>query len=269
MVSISQARRAHCTDIISLFLQRKGSTATAKEILSLHGKLTFVATVLQPARCLLFYLRKQLVGKALKINSPVKRSKVWFRLTKHVKDDLRSWLKILTDWDGAWLLAPEDWRDGTYQTVYSDACPDGQGGYVPQGPWLSAPFSIDDLASAQRENALSLPYLEMLAAQRAVLMLTDVSSPEPRLVRLMSDCLPVVQAVNSGYCQTEGMAVLLREMADWCVAHRVYIYAQHLSSEDNRLADMLSRLRVIDFIQETGAAPRSRRFLRGQSTRLF
>lgn len=253
-VSVTDARRAELKQQLEVAINKKSMTAA--DILSLHGKLTFVSRVLQPARCFLYSLRHELIGKALDAKRRGK-PKQYFRLSAKVREELAAWQRALQVWAGEWLLDRLDWSQGCL-AVYSDACRKGQGGYSDQGSWFSEAWSADTLKEAQRENSLSLPFLEMKAAVTAIKTLAKPTLGSPLRIRLMCDCLPVVEAVNKGYCHVDGMACLLFDLGCWCVERNVYLRAEHLSSSSNRLADLLSRLRVVEFIQESGYSRETR-----------
>jgi len=260
-VTISDARRKAIMSQLDSALKRRA--LTAKEILSLHGRLTFVARVLQPARSMLWYLRNDLVAKALSAKRK-SRPGAFFRITAKVKNELAAWQRVLRGWGGEWLLDSLDWEKQGCRVIHSDACETGSGGYSDQGLWFAESWDVATLKRAQRKERLSLPFLEMQAAVTSIKSLAKPIPGQALRVLLWSDCLPVVQAVNLGYCHEEGLAGLLFDLAGWCVENNVYLRARHLSSGENRLADLLSRARVCEFVQEADFSLRSRVSFHGQ-----
>jgi len=205
----------------------------------------------------MWHLRREMIGKALDAKRR-HRQQQYFRLSIQVRNELAAWLQVLQGWTGEWLLDPSDWKGQGCRVLHSDACQEGQGGYSDQGDWFSEAWSLATLQKAQRKERLSLPYLEMQAAVNAIKNLTKPTPGKPLRVLLMCDCLPVVQAINHGYCHEEGMAELLFGLSEWCVRGNVYLRVEHLSSAENRWADLLSRFDVFDFLQESGYSRHSR-----------
>lgn len=247
MVTVTENRRKKVKAELDGVLHQGKATAAA--LLSLHGRLSFVSQVLQPARSMLFNFRHTSLVKAL--NTPQRARKFrYIRLNDEEIKELTAWKEVLETWTGRWLLSPSSWQPGSYQVVYSDACEVGRGGHSETGKWFSEPHSQEDLALAQRDLKLSIPYLEMKSVVVAVTNLCVPESQNATCVRLYCDCEPVVKAINGGGCHVPGMSSLLFELSLWCVRHNVYLVAEHLSSESNYLADHLSRFRVDMFLQQ-------------------
>jgi len=260
-VSITEARKKAIKQLVLLLLERKASTAA--DILELHGKLTFVSKVLQPARCMLWHLRKMLLPRALRAKASGRSSAV-FHVPAKVVEELRAWLSVLQRWSGDWLLRSSAWQGVDSVTIHSEACESGEGAFASNGRWFSAPWPASVLAQAQRKQRLSLPFLELRAAADAVIALSAPTSGRSLGVTLLCDCLPVVHVLTSGYCEEEGMAGVLFELAQWCVERNVYLRVQHLSSQENALADDVYRARVADFLQRWGRSRHSRALPPGQ-----
>lgn len=246
-VSITDNRKRKVkAELDRVLSQRKG---TAAELLSLHGRLTFVAQVLQPARAMLYWFRHHSLVKALHTPAHV-RHRRYIRLRQEELQELQAWKEVLSTWPGKWLFASSSWEAGSYQVVHSDACEVGAGGYSNAGGWFSEKHTSQLLEQAQRNKTLSMPYLELHSAVLAVKSLVHPESKSATRVRLFCDCEPVVHAINGGGCHVSGMSSLLFDLALWCVRNNVYLVAEHLSSEANYLADHLSRLRVDMFLQQ-------------------
>ena len=247
-VTVTEARRTKAIMEINDVLTRK--RATAKAMLSLHGRLTFISRVLFPARAFMYYLRHRAVRKSLQAD-PRHRARHFINISKEEVAELEAWLRTLRTWKGSWLLSPTQWPDGSFQTVWSDACKTGLGAYSLDGRWANRPLSHGEKEAAMRDETLSMPYLEMSAAVWAIKNLTCATGQYSRVV-LWCDCEPVVNVINNGGGGEEGIAGLMHDLCAWCVSLNVYVVARHLSSAANWRADPLSRLRTEEFVLRSG-----------------
>ena len=114
-VSVPEDKLAEAKDLLRSFSTR--SSASRKSILSLIGKLSFVASVLPAARPFLRFLLDSAPG--------FRR-----RLPAGFKDDVTLWLKFLDTWNGTrkWSLQQEP------LVLASDASTQGMGFVVEQAP---------------------------------------------------------------------------------------------------------------------------------------
>ncbi len=139
-----------------------------------------------------------------------------------------------------------EWSDSDNLNLYVDASQLGMGGTF-GSHWFSRAWTQTEHVAAQRAIRESMPYMEATAVATA--LSTWGHMLQGRLILLHSDCLPVVDGINHGWSRNEDMMTIYRFIA--CVAwqHNLVIRMKHIEGRKNIYADLLSRLRVCDFLQ--------------------
>lgn len=105
--------------------------------------------------------------------------------------------------------------------------------------WIQLKWPDAVLTEAERTDAISMPYLELLALVIALRTWANLLSGKRVLIE--SDCQPVVEAVNRAWAGNEGMADLICEIADVSIRYSCQIRAKHLPGITNTIPDLLSR----------------------------
>ena len=90
-----------------------------------------------------------------------------------------------------------------------------------------------------------MPYLELWAL--AELVHTFAARFAGKKIIILSDCLPVVQAVNAGRSHVRAMMPLIRGITLCCLTHRVWLRVEHIQGKSNTCSDLLSRGQVEAF----------------------
>ena len=93
----------------------------------------------------------------------------------------------------------------------------------------------------------SIKYLELYAVVAAVV--TWIHRFRNHRIQLHCDNLSVCHMINSNRSSCKNCMVLIRILVLESMVHNVRIYARHLSSGTNLLADLLSRMRIQQFKQ--------------------
>ena len=96
---------------ITNFLQRK--TVKLRELQSLTGLLNFACTIILPGRAFLRRLYDLMIG--------ITKSYYHIKLTKEVKDDLRTWQQFLGHYNGKSMFLETIWLTSEHIELYTDA----------------------------------------------------------------------------------------------------------------------------------------------------
>ena len=94
----------------------------------------------------------------------------------------------------------------------------------------------------------SIEYLELYGV--AAVVLKWIHRFANKRILLYCDNESVCFMLNKSLGKCKNTMILMRHIVLECLVHNVRIYAEHLSSEKNFLADHLSRLRIGKFFEE-------------------
>ena len=100
-----------CISLISDFIQRK--KVTLKEVQSLNGLLNYACSVIRPVRALLRRLIDLTVGVRLPNHC--------IRLNRGVKEDLKTWLSFLLNFNGRYFFLDDLWLNSSKLNLFTDA----------------------------------------------------------------------------------------------------------------------------------------------------
>lgn len=103
----------------------------------------------------------------------------------------------------------------------------------------------DQITAAMREQRASMPFLELHALVQAA---ATWGSQWTRLrITFRSDCMPVVDCLNSGESRDAGMQHLLRLLCTIACKYSFHFRAIHIPGVLNVRADLLSRGMLQEF----------------------
>ena len=100
-----------CISLISDFIHRK--KVTLKEMQSLNGLLNFACSVIRPDRAFLRRLIDLTVGVRLPNHC--------IRLNREVKEDLKTWLSFLLNFNGRYFFLDDLWLNSSKLNLFTDA----------------------------------------------------------------------------------------------------------------------------------------------------
>ena len=100
-----------CISLISDFIHRK--KVTLKEVQFVNGLLNFACSVIRQGRAFLRRLIDLTVG--------VRLSNHCIRLNREVKEDLKTWLSFLLDFNGRYFFLDELWLNSSKLNLFTDA----------------------------------------------------------------------------------------------------------------------------------------------------
>lgn len=215
--------------------------ASIAELQSLSGMLNFACSVVRPGR---IYLRRIIAHTRHLMQlrhadgiRPLSR-KAQCALTSAVQQDVAWWVEFLPKWNGQSLLYDLEWQSAPDIHLSTDACNTGYGGYY-QGQWFAGAWNSEVFAAAQREQRLSMPYLELLAL---VLAASSFGSQwRCKKITFHCDCKAAVDAIEGQGSRNPHQMHLLHQLSLLACQHNFDFRARHIAGEANTIADELSR----------------------------
>lgn len=222
-MEVTQERLAEIKSLVSSWLGKE--SVTLKEIQSLLGKLNFVGACVRSSRIF------------------VNRILNWFRechacssnkflVTNDVKKDLLWWHKFLSIFQGKSLIDYGEWS--LVDSVFScDSCLTGCGGICGNS------FFHSVFPGFILNQNLSITCLEMLTVIVSLKLWCAVL--RKKKVVIYCDNQAVCIVINTGKTRSLFLQKCLRELCFITSVNEIQIKAIHLSSDENRIADCLSR----------------------------
>ena len=236
-ISIPKEKITRTLEFIEQLLSSKKHKATILQIQRLAGYLNFLCKAIVPGRT---YTRRlySLVSKNLMPHHHVK-------VPSDILLDLEMWKQFLTKPE-AYCRPFQDFEnlDAHDIFMFSDALKavDLDFGALCQNDWMMAMWS--DSSISGQENFIqqfdpSIAFLELFALTAGVIQW--IYRFANKRVTLFCDNESVVQMINMGVSRCEKCMILLRLVTLESMTHNVRIFAKYIKSEDNFLADALSR----------------------------
>jgi hypothetical protein len=215
-------------------------SGSLKELQSLIGTLVYSARIIQHGNTFYHHLIHQ-VREATKGMKAGKFSHRQVRLNNEAIQELQWWKYFIIEWNGSNIIPPgiDQFPLAKRHSLLTDACTTGMGAWFKGHQYVLHAWSEKELKEATREQAISMPYLELLSILHSV----NVWQKElaNNAIDLQSDCDPVVKAINKGYSREPSLHHLLRLLFFITSLNKIYISCSHIAGVDNKEADALSR----------------------------
>ena len=230
-LSVTPERLNELEMLLSHWLTKK--SAIKSELQSLVGKLSFVSKCVRQSRLFL--------ARILALLRTVKRNHHHIKLSREFYRDIHWWLRFIRVYNGISIIPTSEWSspDAIFAT---DACLSGCGGLTRHH------FFHTEFPREVTDRFPSIHQLEVLA----ILLAVRLWGHQWRSFRILVQCdnAAVVSSLNSGRVQDPLLATCLRELWFLAALNEFELRAVHLSSADNRLADLLSRWHLNSQFQE-------------------
>ena len=230
-LSVTPERVQEILDLVEIWLYKP--VATLKELQSLSGKLSFVASCVQSSRVfiarLLNWLR-QIQGQksALPIPSFIYKDLVWWKL-------------FLAEYNGISMMLTEEWSQP--DEVFScDACPTGCGSL------MGFTYFHEIFPLKISEKQLHINSLELLTVVVAVKVWGR--SLKGKKVLILCDNMSSCNLINKGLSRDKFHHSCLREICYTAAVNEFVVRALHTKGTDNRAADILARWHLNNKSQE-------------------
>jgi hypothetical protein len=216
------------------------------ELRSLIGTLSFAAKVVPAGRT---FIRRLLITLTAALS---RASTTTVNLTREFRCDIAWWQKFIATWNGVAILPDPFWSsppaaiapDAPVDHLFTDACLTGFGAVF--GPhWLAEKWTASILQTAQRNSAVSMPYLELYAVAAAVA--TWGKSLRGRKLLVHSDSATAVAVMAGATSPDHSLMDLVRSILFVAATHEFAIRLAHISGVDNACADALSRGQIEKF----------------------
>ena len=230
-MSVTPERLAEIESLLSVWSVRR--SATKSELQSLVGKLSFVSKCVRQSRLFL--------ARILALLRTLKRNHYRSRLTGEFRKDIAWWLRFMRSYNGVSIISSLSWT--APDTVFStDACLSGCGG-LSSSQYFHVVFPSDVLAVYAQ-----IHLLEALAILVAVRLWGHLWSG--LRIQVFCDNAAVVSALSSGKVKDRLLAGILRDIWFVAASFDFELRAIHLSGEENRAADLLSRWHLDSVYEE-------------------
>ena len=222
-MSVTPARLRELQDaVLPQWLVKK--SATKIELQSLIGKLAFVCKCVRPGRLFL--------SRLLDTLRSLRRPRHRVRLRADFRKDIRWWLRFLSVYNGVSFFPTQLWSspDSVFST---DACLTGCGG-MSTSEFFHVEFPPSVLAR--------FPAIHLLEAL-AIVVALRLWGRHWRGLRIFVYCdnSAVVSSLNSGRVQDKLFTSCLCKIWFLAAINEFELRACHITSVDNRGADLLSR----------------------------
>ncbi len=235
-LSITQAR---LNDIVNELKTWQGLVVcTKRQLLSIIGKLSFASKVVRSGRT---FLRR-----LIDLSKTVKHLHYKIKLNKAAQADFSWWLACIDSHNGVNIF-PKEWDESKAMLVFTDAS-DLAAGVVVNGQWSIYPFQ------GQGQVWLNDPIhvREMLAV--CVAVSTFRNELCGRQVTFKVDNMATCYAINTGSTKCKATMNLVRSLYFMLCKFNIDCRAEYINTNDNILADALSRLEVKKFFANCPAA---------------
>ncbi|SNX81800.1 uncharacterized protein MEPE_00505 [Melanopsichium pennsylvanicum] len=231
--SITQERRQRILQLCSRIVDR--GRASLLELQQVAGHLQFVTRVAPHGRA---FLRRLYDAVKAHHKAPFGR-----RISKATRAELVWWINTLNSWDGVSLLQPSPL---IIEHIWTDASKRSIGGHLGS---MEAPLAVFSKELSRRHRQKDIRFLEALAVLEALRRFAPLWSG-PRRVVIHVDNENVKFGLRKGSIRDPLTQVLFREIFALCLQQHIDLVPVRVSSEDNVLADALSRRRFASIQQQ-------------------
>ena len=213
---------------------------TVKQIQKLCGFLNFLYRCIVPGRAFSRRLYSYISSSMkpyhhIRVRGEIKSDlKVWIIFPRNPKVFCRPFMDFTTTWTALDI------------NMYSDASKylKSRGlGAICGNDWMMSALNYEFLALKKP----SIEYLEIFAV--AAVVVTWIHCFQNKRILLYCDNMSVVHMLNGSSSKCKNYMVLIRKITLVCLIHNVRVYARHICTHKNCLADALSRLKIQKFWQ--------------------
>ena len=210
-----------CLELQAIISER---SVTLRRLQSIIGRLNFACSAIPLGRPFLRRLIDATRG------GPYPGRKVC--ITKRSKNDLEAWLFLLSSFNGRSMMAHRFWDTSRMQFLYTDAA-----GSVGFGATFKSAWLYGTWPSTLRGSSIAVK--EMVPIVIAIH--TWLAELAGQCVKIISDNLSVVCAINAQSCRDPALMAWVRRFFVICVLSGIHVWAEHIPSHRNASADALSR----------------------------
>ncbi len=210
----------------------KHKSVTVAHLQSIVGQLQFATSVVKGGRPFL----RRLIDLQSESDKPY-----WhIKLTAGAIQDLRLWLSFLANYNGVTIITQSPITESNAITLYTDASKLGYGAtygsYWLQGRWTP------------EQTQLNIAVLELYP----IFLVVSQFAQKLAGARLLFHCdnEAIVQVINKQTCRDKSIMKLLRPLILVLLNNNITFIAKHIRTENNHLADAISRFQVSTVLLE-------------------
>ena len=234
-VSLPLEKIQKCKDLINQVLLSKKLKVSL--LLSLLGLLSFSCAVVRPGRAFLRRLYSLTAGLL---------PHYYARLDKEHRSDLFMWLQFLETYNGIDLYSNILAIHSNLFHLFSDASQSLGCGAFFNSHW----FNVAWPSSWWKDQ--NITFLEITPI--ALALDTWGHYFKNSTVVIHTDNLSLVHVLSNQSSKEPLVMIWVRQIVLATLTYNIYLEIEHISGENNKLADLLSRLQVQQFLQLHGAA---------------
>ena len=206
--------------------KKKGSK---RQLLSLIGKLNFVARIVRAGRTF--------TRRLIECTKKLKHLHFTTRLSKAAQKDIDWWLQYITLWNYKSVFYDNCWIDSVDLNFKTDASSTGFGAVL-GNHWLAGTFS-----DKQRQS--SIEWKELFAVTVALKTWSHLLVGKRIIIHC--DNMSMVQAVNKGASKINSLMDLIRTLVMIAALKNFEYKLVHIQGKLNFEADLLSRQKIAEF----------------------
>ena len=222
MLVLPEEKVGHISEAIEVALGRK--SIALKDLQSIIGKLNFACLAVPLGRPFLRRLIDLTRGTFV----------AWHRITitAQARKDLEAWRQFLFFFNGRSMFCQRYWVAASVVIVETDASGKWGFGAIFQSSWLWGCWPTRLLGQ-------SIAVKEMVPV--VIALQTWAARLQGRCVKIMSDNMSVVCAINAQSCRDPKLMGWVRRFFVLCALNNIKVTAEHVTSRGNQRADALSR----------------------------
>ena len=229
MMFITNEKYEELTDILPKWSTRK--SCTKQQLLSLIGKLSYAAKVVQPGR---IFLRR-----LIHLSTTVEKLHHHVNLNMEAKADIDWWCQFLPSWSKSTFIPESFAISSSDLLLFTDASLNGFGA-IYQNSWIQGSF-----AGSALEH--SIDFKELFAIVAAVM--TWGTAWAGKRIIFYTDNKPITCIWQSGSTPARDIMMLVRKLYFLAAQFGFSISLRHVMGIDNPIADSLSRFQEERFRQ--------------------
>lgn len=219
--------------LVRRFLSKR--TCVKRQALSLLGHLTFACRVVIPGR--------SFISRLLEATRGAKELHHFVTLNQECRKDLLMWHTFLNDWNGVSLFLDNAHTEAPDICLFTDASGTiGYGGYF-QGEWFQGTWPKD--LESHVEGEASMAFKELVPVVIAATIWGK--SWSRKRILFWCDNQATVAILNKGRSRCPDIMRLMRHLALTAAKCSFAFSARYITSQDNNIADSLSRFQNARF----------------------
>ena len=231
VIRLPTVKFSELLSLLSEWYDRK--KCTKMELLSLIGKLSFAAKLVQPGR---IFLRR-----LIDLNTTVRELHHHISINREARRDIEWWLEFLPKWNAQSIILEQNRTASPDLELYTDASTVGYGA-IYKTHWFNGPWP-EQFASN------SIPWKELFTIYAAFFVWGPTWRGKKVLLHTDNEAATFLWERIRKSTKCSHLMQVVRKMYLVSTKNEFALSLQNISGSDNKLADLLSRLQVDAFHQ--------------------